>query len=382
MVVGLCMEVCPKKAITLVENEEGFLEFKIDKNKCIDCGICVKKCPQLNEYKKRDYIEQKFYAAHIKNQDEILKSTSGGIFPIIAKKVSEKDNYVIFGCEYDENFVARHNYIEDIKDLYKFRGSKYVQSDTRLIYNKVKEKLEDGKNVLFTGTPCQVSALYSYLNNKVYKNLYTIDLVCHGVPSPLLFKKYLQYLEKRNNGKIEEYEFRNKDKKNWELLCFYKINNKKIYKNDSIDPYYSNFIKGNTYRESCYECKYAQKERIGDITLADFWGIEKEHPEIYSKLGNSAVIVNTKKGEELFNLIKDNIDYVESNYNKVSKQNHNLKHPTNRPEIRNNIYKDIKDKDFEQIIKENLKFKITTTNFIKSLIPVNVKNKIKEVLKK
>ena len=147
------MEKKKKKAIDLVENEEGFLEFKIDINKCVNCGICVNKCPQLNENKKAKIINQKFYAARIKNNNELLKSTSGGIFSIIAKKISEKGKYAIFGCEYDKNFVVRHNYIEDINNLNNFRGSKYVQSDTRGIYNKVKEKLDEGKIVLFSGTP-------------------------------------------------------------------------------------------------------------------------------------------------------------------------------------------------------------------------------------
>ena len=324
---GVCEEICPKNAIELKENYEGFLEFNIDNNKCINCGLCIKKCPQLNELKKQEKNNnQRYYAAHIKDNKEILKSTSGGIFAIIAKKIALNKKYSIFGCGFDENIIAKHMCINNIENLDKILGSKYVQSDTRNIFSKVKEKLDNENKVLFSGTPCQVNALYSYLGNIQYDNLYTIDLICHGVPSPLLFKKYLKWLEKKNKGKVNSYTFRSKDKKSWELLCSYDINGKKYYKNDSVDPYYNSFIKGYTYRECCYECKYANKNRIADITLGDFWGIEEEHPNLANNYGNSLIIVNTKKGQELFELIKENIKYEESNYEKASKNNHNYPH--------------------------------------------------------
>lgn len=380
---GVCQEICPKNAIKLIENEEGFLEFFIDKEKCINCGLCSKKCPQLNNFKNRNLNDERnYYAAYVKNSEEILKSTSGGIFSIIAKKIALIEKYSIFGCTFDENMVAKHIYIEDINELDKILGSKYVQSDTRNIFSQVKGKLDSGNKVLFSGTPCQISALYSYLGEQEYENLYTIDLVCHGVPSPLLFKKYIKWLERKNKGKIEKYMFRNKDKKTWELLCSYDINGKRYYKYDSLDPYYNSFINGDTYRESCYECKYANKERVGDITLGDFWGIEDEYPEFCNKYGNSAIIINTKKGREIFDLIKNEIVFIESTYEKMSKKNHNLVSPSLRPDIRDIVYNNIKDKDFENIIKDNMNFKVSFKSYLKSKIPKNIKIKVKSLLKK
>lgn len=355
---GVCEEICPRNAIELKENDEGFLEFYIDKDKCVNCGMCIKKCPQLKKKMIRSF-ESKYYAAYLKDSEKIKKSTSGGIFQgIVEKFISFNDNYAIVGCIFDENFVAKHVCIENRENIYKLYGSKYVQSDTRKIYSIVKRKLSEGKKVIFSGTPCQIQGLYSYLDDNQYDNLYTVDLICHGVPSPLLFKKYKEWIEKNKNGKIIEYKFRSKDKNSWELLSSYVINGKRYFKNASMNPYYDSFIKGNTYRESCYKCKYACKERVGDITLGDYWGIEEAHPSFYNELGVSLIIVNSIKGKELMELILDDIEYIESTFEKVSKQNYNLIGPTIRNKIRNNIYYNIRKYDFKQIYK-----KILSINF-------------------
>ncbi|CDD36625.1 4Fe-4S ferredoxin iron-sulfur binding domain-containing protein [Clostridium sp. CAG:356] len=376
-----CKEICPKKAIKFESNKEGFLEYKIDKEKCINCGLCIKKCPQLNEIKKENFNTE-YYAAHSKSEEVILKSTSGGMFTILANAIAQANEYAIFGCFFDEKMVAKHGYVNDIKDLDKFKGSKYIQSDTQNIFQKVKEQLEEGKVVLFTGTPCQIAGLRKFLENKNYDNLYTIDIICHGVPSPLLFKKYKEYLEQENNAKLIKYEFRNKSKKTWELCYYYYFDNGKHKSNVcSMDSYYSNFIDGTTYRECCYECKYAKKDRISDITIGDFWGIQNEHPNNYNKYGNSAIIVNTKKGKELFEKIKNDINFEKSSFEKISKYNKNLKQPTVRKNIRDNIYNEIKEKNYEQIVKENMKFKISAITIIKAYFPRKLKDTIKKILK-
>lgn len=378
---NLCSEVCPTKAITMAEDEEGFNTYRIDESKCIHCGLCIKKCPQ-NNYEVENAFEQQFYCAHI-NENEILKkSTSGGIFYAICESIVNKypNNYAICGASYNKDLEVEHIVIDDIKDINKLMGSKYVQSNINGIYNKIKELLDDNVIVVFSGTPCQVSGLNFYLGKK-YENLYTIDLICHGVPSPLLFKKYILSLENKY-GELASYSFRNKDKNSWELRCNFNTKNKKYYRTDSTDSYYYNFIKGTIYRESCYNCLYARKERVGDLTLGDFWGAEIEHPNNVNSLGNSAIIINSKKGEYIFNIIKDKISYEESSYEKMSKMNHNLVSPSIRPDIRNNIYKDINNKEYDAIVKENFKFKKSFKGTIKAIIPSSIKRTIKSYLKK
>ena len=374
-----CMEICPQKAIKMIESDEGFLEYSINEELCTSCGLCIKKCPQINDIKEEKTFVPKYYAAHMKSKDGIIKSSSGGIFQVIAKKFTDTNNYAIFGAVYDEDLNVKHDYIDNINDLEKLLGSKYVQSNISNIYKKVKDKLnEKDIKVLFVGTPCQIAGLNSYLNNKYYENLITIDLICHGVPSPLLFKKYIDYLELRHNGKVEKFNFRSKLKKEWGTNCYYKINGKEYYKPYYLDPYYYNFIKGTIYRESCYECKYARRERVGDITLGDYWGIDEIHPEIYNKLGNSIIIINSIKGENVFEKIKEEIIYIESTFEKMSKYNHNLISPTQRKDIRDSVYTNIRKEDFSRNMNRYLNFNINYKNIIKSKIP----NKIKKVLKK
>ena len=375
-----CEQICPKNAISMIENDEGFKEFFIDKDKCINCGLCAKKCPQLNKFMhiEKQQIIPEYYAAYMKDQNKIIKSASGGIFQAIANNISKMGNFAIFGCKYDENFKATHGYIENISKIECFLSSKYVQSDTSKIYICVKEKLEQDKVVLFSGTPCQISGLYSFLYPKTYDKLYTIDIVCHGVPSPLLFKKYINYIENKNKGKIEEYNFRSKIKNTWDTLLYYRINSKKHIDNYYFDAYYYNFIKGNNYRECCYECLYANKNRVSDITIGDYWGIEKVHPNMTNKLGVSLMIVNTKKGKQLFDLTKNDIVYCNSSFENMSKYNHNLISPTVRTKKRDEIYKGLNEKSYKELLKTNLKYKIP----IRILISLKTPKIIKKIYKK
>lgn len=199
------------------------------------------------------------------------ESTSGGIFIPLAKSTLEKGG-VVFGCAYDENLVARHIAVEKEADLHKLQGSKYVQSDLSGIYSRVKSELKDGRNVLFSGTGCQVAGLRSFLG-KDFDNLITVDIVCHGVPSPKLFEKYIGYLGSKLGEPVKSYNFRSKKRHGRGL--FYDVETDNIGKGGSgfDDPYYNAFLNCKTYREGCYNCRFANCDRQGDITLADFWGI-------------------------------------------------------------------------------------------------------------
>lgn len=378
----MCAQICPLNAIDMKENEEGFLEPIINKEKCIKCGLCFKRCPQLNEIKIGEKVNSpKAFAVKNKNLEEQKKSSSGGIFSVLAKYVLE-NNGVVYGASFDEKFKLEHIRIDKKEDLYKLRGSKYLQSNTKNTFELAKKDLNNGVKVLYVGTPCQIAGLKNYLG-KDYEDLLLVDLVCHGVPSQKLFDKYLTWLKEKNNSSIIEYEFRNKEKNSWGLNLKVKFESgKERYIPANLDPYYKAFLNGSTYRECCYNCKYAKTERVGDITIADYWGIEKEHPKFYDKNGVSAVIINTNAGFRIFESIKSKIQYINTDIEKVKVKNKNLQGPTTRNNVRDEAYKDIDIKKFKKYSKQNLKFKKDIRDIIKNLIPKAVKNKIKEGRKK
>lgn len=376
----MCEQICPFDAIKMIENKEGFLEPKIDYEKCTNCGMCYKKCPQINDVNSRRLENIEVYAAKNKNVEEQKASSSGGIFSILANYVLDK-NGIVYGCAYNEDLVAEHIRIENKKELYKLRGSKYVQSNTKHTFTEVKEYLKNDKFVLYTGTPCQIAGLKAFLG-KDYETLILVDFICHGVPSPLLFKKYIDWLQSKNISKIEEYNFRSKEKNDWGLNSKVKFNNgNTIYIPANLDAYYKSFLDGKTYRECCYKCKYANTQRNSDITIADFWGIQKEYPEFYDEKGVSAIIVNTEKGNNIIKNVENKIEKISTSINQVKKYNSNLQSATKRYEDRENVYIDIENKTFEKYIKENLKYKKEIKDIIKSKVPNKVKKIVKEILK-
>ena len=360
------------------ENEEGFLEPVVNEEKCISCGLCLKRCPQLQENSK-DKLQIESYAAQSKNKEELLKSSSGGIFSVLATRILNK-NGVIYGAAFKDNLNVEHIEITKIEELDLLRGSKYVQSNTLDTFSRVKGNLENNKYVLYTGTPCQIAGLKQFLR-KDYNNLITIDIVCHGVPSPKLFKKYKQNLEEKQKSKITKFSFRDKTKNGWGLnLKIQYENNKLNNKKHIYDSYYKSFLNGDTYRECCYSCKYANLQRIGDITLADFWGIENIKNDFNIKDGVSAILVNTEKGRKIFNECKEDINYMPVSIESVIKENKNLKMPTEKPRIRKTVYNGIDNKSYKKFEKENLQFKIEIKDVVKQLVPKTLKKKIKAIL--
>ena len=369
-----CEQICPKQAIHMEEDEEGFFIPVIDKEKCIHCGLCLKKCPQMQENVNEETVEG--YAAKNKQTEEQKKSSSGGIFSILAKQVLQ-DKGVVYGVAFNKECVAEHIKVETEEELEKLRGSKYVQSDTGHTYSEVKKNLQEGKKVLYSGTPCQIAGLKQFLGQD-FENLYTVDLVCHGVPSPALFEKYKKNLEEKQASTIKNYNFRDKSKKGWGLHLKVEYQNQKKYETFwTFDSYYKSFLQGNTYRECCYHCKYANRKRVADITLADFWGIEKIDVTFYDKNGVSAILINSPKGKKLWEKVKEKVEYKPQEVEKIQQGNHNLKESTIRPAIRNVVYKGIKEKNYTAIEKENLQFKKELKDRLKQLVPETVKRKIR-----
>ena len=322
---GGCAQKCPRQAISMIEDEEGFLYPKINKQKCVDCGLCNKVCPQLKELNDID-VQHKIYALYNKDRDIQFKSSSGGVFTELAKYVLENDG-VVYGAAYYDKFKVKHIEIKKIEEINKLRKSKYIQSNIRDSYRKIEQELKEKKLVLFSGTPCQVNGLKNFLIRD-YENLITCDLVCHGVPSPKAFKQYLKNYENKLNEEIVEYDFRNKDIKGYEKLGKIVTKSGKIkYLKFGLDSYYNNFLEGNIFRESCYNCHYSNMKRVGDITIGDYIGVLEMQPEAYSQEGTSICIINSENGMKIFEKVKNKFNLFETTEKKIKKYNSNLNKP-------------------------------------------------------
>lgn len=305
-----CVQKCPKKCIFLKEDEEGFLYPAVEINKCIDCGLCEMVCPVLNQAEER--IPLDVFAA-LNTDDRIrMSSSSGGVFTMLAEHTI-KNGGVVFGVKWNEYFEAVHDYTDTVDGIACFRGSKYVQSLVGNTFKQVRDFLLQGRKVLYSGTPCQISALKLYLS-KDYKNLLTVDVVCHGVPSPKIWREYLESLKLENIGFISH-----KDKiTGWKGYSFSikSIDGKLLYtEKASYNIYMKAFVKNLTLRPSCFFCPSKAGKSKSDITLADYWGVECLMPKMYDNKGTSLVCANTQKGVETIenlNLILKRADYNQS----------------------------------------------------------------------
>lgn len=296
-----CYSICPKSAITMKEDEEGFLYPLVDENLCDKCQLCEDVCPELENHAIEGHreIQKSYYGFHA-NDFIRKKSSSGGVFSGIAEKILEKGG-LVFGAVYDgKQKTVEHRSTNDNK-LEQLRKSKYVQSFIGESFKNVKKYLNFGKKVLFIGTPCQVKGLINYYN---HNNLITCDFICHGVPPMKLLYENITYLEKKHKKKIIGLDFRPKIK-TWTYDYFSITTNtgKTINIPWNYDSYFKGFIDNLTLRKSCYQCRYSSNQHISDITIADFWGYRRYDKKIYDNRGISLIIVNTKKGEELINSI-------------------------------------------------------------------------------
>lgn len=365
-----CENVCKFNAIKMQDDKDGFKYPHIDKKLCVDCKACEKVCP-LNSKKEIKRFENRAYACFCNDNSLRLKSSSGGIFSVIAIKILE-DNGVVYGAAFDEEYKVKHLRVNKIEDIEKLRGSKYVQSNLDEIFKDIEAELKSGQKVLFSGTQCQVAGLLSYLKNE-YSNLYTLDFICHGVPSPKVWKKYLEFRKKIDNqDEILGINFREKSMLGWDKYEMHiKYSNKEYRNINSEDLYMKAFLGDVSLRKSCYECEFKGKERKSDITLADFWGVKKVMPSMYGKEGTSAVMTNSKKGQELFDGIKNSIEYKEVDINDVIKYNPSMVKSVVKPKNREKFFEKLDTEDFEKLVKNNVKAKNNT-----------VVNKVKRVIKK
>lgn len=351
-----CVSACSLQCITMKRDEEGFLYPVIDKEQCISCGLCEKVCPMNHPvYENRT---QAVYATYVKDEQQRMKSTSGGIFYAIARWVIEHGG-IVYGAAFDVDFKLRHVGVKSLDELQKLRGSKYLQSDLGSVFCEIKEHLKKYRWVYFVGVGCQVAGLYSFLR-KEYKTLITSDLVCHGVPSQLMFDWHLDYLRKKEKGEITSYSFR--DCEGWggcETYSFVspirgKEGTRKLY-SYYLSPYLYSFMWAYTYRYSCYNCKFARIPRQGDITLADFWGVTNYFPDLDCTKGVSLVLINNQRGAEIWNAIKNDLEYRPSSIADAAKDNGNLVCGTTMPEIRKSCYALIRQKGYQWVAEHKFR---------------------------
>lgn len=360
-----CVQVCPKGCITIKKDSEGFDVPSIVDVDCIKCGKCYKACAQTG-YEWLHTVKNTYAALH-QNHDVLMNSTSGGGMTSIAEQVLGRDG-VVFGTILDtSDWRAKYVRIDDMKNLGLLRGSKYVQSDTGDVYSLVKKELRQDREVMFIGVPCQVAGLYKYLGNNQVDNLITIDILCHGTPSPTLFQEHVSYIEKKYRAKLTNFMFRDKAVFPNKTALRYEFGNKKKYILGRCEPYFNAFISGSAYRMCCYECQYATSKRVGDITLGDYWGVKQFHPEFDNSNGVSLILVNTEKGNQYLNKAK--LTLVQSKLSNAIVGNGILKGPSPKAQCRERFYKDVSIKGYENAIKDNIKNYPMIYNFILTHMP-------------
>lgn len=303
-----CYNACPVNCISMELDNEGFKYPVVNKEKCINCGLCTKICPQLSHDKEKN-CSNKVYVCTSRDEEELLNSSSGGIFSVLAKEIL-RDNGVVYGAGFNEQWKLLHKGINKQEDLCQLRKSKYIESEIGLIYKDVKANLIEGKKVLFCGTPCQVAGLKHYLQ-KEYDNLVLVDFICHGIPSQVVYKKYLEYIRKKidDDSNIKNIDFRFK-RVSWEKYeTKIEFESGKVYNNVDCEDYWmKGFLQDIHLRPSCYFCINKGVDRFSDITLADAWGIREYSKALYHETGTSLVISHTQKGDSLLvnEMIKKN----------------------------------------------------------------------------
>lgn len=353
---GGCENICPTDAITMRENYEGFIMPSVDGSKCVNCKKCLSVCPALN-VKHKNSSTPKMFA--VRASDNIRgQSSSGGMFTLLAEKVIGNGG-VVYGAAFDKNMRLRHISAESSEELAPLKGSKYLQSSTGKVYREIKQQLKNGREVLFTGTPCQVAALYRYLGRKI-GNLYTADLLCHGVPSQYLFDKYTDELyqktyRKKGSAKIKDVRFRDK-RFGWSAEHIIADFDKgESYISDlSEDRYLKMFLRNLGLRKSCGSCPFSEFPRQGDISIGDFWGISRISPDSYDGKGTSLVFVNSKKGSKLFASLTDNeikCEQIKFEPDKLNNRTHAI-FPANQN--RDRFLSLVKKKAFSQAVDEAL----------------------------
>ena len=379
---GACVQRCPKRCISWTQREFGFRYPQIDKDACVNCGLCEKVCPTDKALEVP--VEQKVYAAVHKDTEVLAKSTSGGAFTAIADAIFAQGG-IVYGAAMLDDMQVKHIRTTGKDDFEGLRSSKYLQSDTGTTYQMVEQDLKQGKFVLYSGTPCQIDGLKNFLG-KDYETLYTVDIVCHGVGSQAYFDKYMDFARERY-GKIKALRFRSKEYAGWSCGGVVVVVDssdclKKIPYRDFDNYYYSYFLPGDIYRKSCYSCKYANTNRVGDFTLGDYWGVEALNLPLQTENGCSLLLVNNQHAMQLLDEI-ESLDRVETTVEQAAHCNKQLNAPSKLMDSRQNRIGEYESMSGQQIQKEYLKNhrKTVVKGQLKALMPYKLKLLIRSARK-
>lgn len=350
----LCRDICPKKCITMETDQDGFDYPKINQDDCIECKLCEKKCIKRN-YLKNDPYKEEVYAIKHKDDDIRMKCSSGGFISELEKYIISQNGYIV-GVKFDKDMIPVYDITNKIEDLESFRGSKYVEAKDNDIYSKVKKQLLNDKYVLFVGTPCKIAGLKTYLG-KDFEKLLLIDIICHGVPSNKIFKSYIDDLEQRNNKKVSDFLFRVKSDgwRNYNVRVNFKDGSYKDeigVKNNYLLMFRNNWI----LRPSCYNCEFTLSNKLADITIGDYWGIEKISPDFSDDIGVSILKVNSKKGKQYLEKLNDIFDIELSDIESAYLNNHRF--PVNFTERRVDFMKSFEYDNVHEYMTINNRYKV------------------------
>lgn len=342
-----CFQICPVKAIKMAFDEEGFLYPEVNSKRCINCHKCEQVCPEIIQ--ENTLPVMKTYAAYRKSFEKRLDSASGGIFAVIAEFVI-KNSGVVIGAAFDDTWNLKHCAIQSSDDLINLQGSKYLQSTIGTAFQETEKYLKHGKMVLFSGTPCQIQGLKKFLKMD-YPNLITVDLICHGVPSPKVWEQYITEISK--GRKLEKFQPRDKSNGIEDAPLIFRFSNgDSIIEKYSENLYIKGFIKDYYLRPSCYKCKFKSSERCSDLTLGDFWGIEKIEPNFADQYGISAVMLHTDKADKIFELIKHELIIIPSTVEQVAIENPSLMFPAYENTKRKEFFKGWRNKGVIKTVKK------------------------------
>lgn len=349
---GACANACYKNCLNMVVDKNGFLYPEIQKADCVNCGACERACPIINK-KTKEEESVPVYAVYSKNDNVRNSSSSGGLFYTIAKHIIEIGG-IVYGAFFDENLYLNHKGIASAEDLYMLQGSKYLQSDIGFCFREIKKLLSTNRPVLFCGTPCQVDGLLHYLN-KPYENLFTLDFICHGVPSPKAWQEYIKHQEKAFSSKVCVASFRDKSNGWSHFSSKLKFSNQKEYANIHYnDSYMKAFLQNISLRKSCYNCKFKTINRNSDITMGDLWGIKNILSDITDDKGVSVAFVQSEKGKHLFEQVKNELWLLEISSDLAVANNSAMVKSVYEHNFRDYFFQNLGKQNFEKLVEDCL----------------------------
>lgn len=360
---GACYTACPTGCISMEADNMGFMYPHMDEEGCIKCGLCEKVCPVLHKGEEEDSIPFA-WGGHAADEDIRSASSSGGLFSVFALDILS-DGGVVFGAALSDDCKSVwHIAVDSVKDIGRLRGSKYVQSNIGYTYKEAKKYLDEGKKVLFSGTPCQIDGLRLFLKED-YENLLTVEIICHGTPSPKVYEKYIHYMQNKLGSVIERVFFRDEI---GGMLSKIKIEtgDGTIYREDKFtDPYYKMFLSNTCLRKSCYQCPSRGLHKRADITIGDFWGAENIYQDLIDGKGLSLLIIHTKKGKAAFEGIKNECMGHEVDFNEAIRGNPSFFECYQPTSYRRTIEKDIDKLDFDYLVNKYSKSRKDKVKLIK-----------------